>query len=61
MPRSGSAATTFLLTRYFVQKHAHRMGRNIDTIPTSLEADALRLAGQHSRITEPDRAISHLD
>jgi formate hydrogenlyase transcriptional activator len=28
-----------LLTRYFVQKHAHRMGRNIDTIPTSaLEA-----------------------
>jgi formate hydrogenlyase transcriptional activator len=23
-----------LLTRYFVQKHAHRMGRNIDTIPT---------------------------
>jgi len=24
-----------LLTRYFVQKHAHRMGRNIDTIPTS--------------------------
>jgi formate hydrogenlyase transcriptional activator len=28
-----------LLTRYFVQKHAHRMGRNIETIPTSaLEA-----------------------
>jgi formate hydrogenlyase transcriptional activator len=28
-----------LLTRYFVQKHAHRMGRKIDTIPTSaLEA-----------------------
>ena len=28
-----------LLTRYFVQKHAHRMGRNIDTIPVSgLEA-----------------------
>ena len=28
-----------LLTRYFVQKHAQRMGRNIDTIPTSaLEA-----------------------
>jgi formate hydrogenlyase transcriptional activator len=28
-----------LLTRYFVQKHAHRMGRTIDTIPTSaLEA-----------------------
>jgi len=25
-----------LLTRYFVQKHAHRMGRNIDTIPTSV-------------------------
>jgi formate hydrogenlyase transcriptional activator len=24
-----------LLTRYFVQKYAHRMGRNIDTIPTS--------------------------
>ena len=24
-----------LLTRYFVQKLAHRMGRNIDTIPTS--------------------------
>jgi formate hydrogenlyase transcriptional activator len=24
-----------LLTRYFVQKHAHRMGRNIDTIPLS--------------------------
>jgi formate hydrogenlyase transcriptional activator len=24
-----------LLTRYFVQKHAHRMGRNIDTIPTT--------------------------
>jgi formate hydrogenlyase transcriptional activator len=24
-----------LLTRYFVQKHAHRMGRNIDTIPTA--------------------------
>ena len=23
-----------LLTRYFVQKHAQRMGRNIDTIPT---------------------------
>src|SRR5579864_2579154 len=23
-----------LLTRYFVQKHAHRMGRHIDTIPT---------------------------
>jgi len=22
-----------LLTRYFVQKHAHRMGRDIDTIP----------------------------
>ena len=29
-----------LLTRYFVQKHAHRMGRNIDTIPTSV-LDAL--------------------
>ena len=28
-----------LLTRYFVQKHAQRMGRNIETIPTSaLEA-----------------------
>lgn len=28
-----------LLTRYFVQKHAHRMGRSIDTIPTAtLEA-----------------------
>jgi formate hydrogenlyase transcriptional activator len=28
-----------LLTRYFVQKHAQRMGRNIDTIPTAaLEA-----------------------
>jgi formate hydrogenlyase transcriptional activator len=28
-----------LLTRYFVQKHAQRMGRNINTIPTSaLEA-----------------------
>lgn len=28
-----------LLTRYFVQKHAHKMGRRIDTIPTaSLEA-----------------------
>src|SRR5271157_4086671 len=25
-----------LLTRYFVQKHAHRMGRNIDTVPTSV-------------------------
>ena len=25
-----------LLTRYFVQKHAHRMGRNIHTIPTSV-------------------------
>ena len=25
-----------LLTRYFVQKHAHRMGRKIDTIPTSV-------------------------
>ena len=25
-----------LLTRYFVQKHAHRMGRHIDTIPTSV-------------------------
>ena len=25
-----------LLTRYFVQKHAKRMGRNIDTIPTSV-------------------------
>jgi len=24
-----------LLTRYFVRKHAHRMGRNIDSIPTS--------------------------
>ena len=29
-----------LLTRYFVQKHAGRMGRNIDTIPTSV-MDAL--------------------
>jgi len=29
-----------LLTRYFVQKHAHAMGRNIDTIPTSV-MDAL--------------------
>jgi formate hydrogenlyase transcriptional activator len=29
-----------LLTRYFVQKHAERMGRNIDTIPTSI-MDAL--------------------
>jgi formate hydrogenlyase transcriptional activator len=29
-----------LLTRYFVQKHAHRMGRNIDNIPTS-ELEAL--------------------
>jgi formate hydrogenlyase transcriptional activator len=27
-----------LLTRYFVQKHAHRMGRNIDTIPTPVLA-----------------------
>ena len=25
-----------LLTRYFVQKHAQRMGRNIETIPTSV-------------------------
>ena len=25
-----------LLTRYFVQKHSQRMGRNIDTIPTSV-------------------------
>jgi len=25
-----------LLTRYFVQKHAHRMARNIDTIPKSV-------------------------
>jgi formate hydrogenlyase transcriptional activator len=25
-----------LLTRYFVQKHAERMGRNIETIPTSV-------------------------
>jgi formate hydrogenlyase transcriptional activator len=25
-----------LLTRYFVQKHAHRMGRHIDTIPTAV-------------------------
>jgi formate hydrogenlyase transcriptional activator len=25
-----------LLTRYFVQKHAQRTGRNIDTIPTSV-------------------------
>jgi formate hydrogenlyase transcriptional activator len=24
-----------LLTRYFVQKHAHRMGRNVDTIPAA--------------------------
>jgi len=29
-----------LLTRYFVQKHAQRMGRDIDTIPTSV-LDAL--------------------
>jgi formate hydrogenlyase transcriptional activator len=29
-----------LLTRYFIQKHAHRMGRNIDTIPTCV-LDAL--------------------
>jgi formate hydrogenlyase transcriptional activator len=29
-----------LLTRYFVQKHAQRMGRKIDTIPTSV-VDAL--------------------
>jgi formate hydrogenlyase transcriptional activator len=29
-----------LLTRYFVQKHAERMGRNVDTIPTSV-MDAL--------------------
>jgi formate hydrogenlyase transcriptional activator len=29
-----------LLTRYFVQKHAQRMGRNIETIPTSV-LDAL--------------------
>ena len=29
-----------LLTRYFVQKHAHRMGRNIDAIPTAV-LDAL--------------------
>jgi formate hydrogenlyase transcriptional activator len=29
-----------LLTRYFIQKHAHRMGRNIDTIPASV-LDAL--------------------
>jgi len=27
-----------LLTRYFVQKHAQRMGRNIDTIPTPVLA-----------------------
>jgi formate hydrogenlyase transcriptional activator len=27
-----------LLTRYFVQKHAQRMGRNIDTIPSSVLA-----------------------
>ena len=24
------------LTRYFIQKHAQRMGRNIDTIPSSV-------------------------
>jgi formate hydrogenlyase transcriptional activator len=29
-----------LLTRYFVQKHAHRMGRDINCIPTSV-LDAL--------------------
>jgi formate hydrogenlyase transcriptional activator len=29
-----------LLTRYFVQKHSQRLGRNIDTIPTSV-SDAL--------------------
>jgi len=29
-----------LLTRYFVQKHAHRMGRDIDAIPTAV-LDAL--------------------
>ncbi len=28
-----------LLTRYFVQKHADRMGRNIETIPTSVLAE----------------------
>jgi formate hydrogenlyase transcriptional activator len=27
-----------VLTRYFVQKHAHRMGRNIDAIPTPVLA-----------------------
>src|SRR5581483_5008504 len=39
-PHCGSDAMTIpLLTRYFVQKHAQRMGRNIDNISTAaLEA-----------------------
>jgi formate hydrogenlyase transcriptional activator len=40
-----------LLTRYFVQKHAHRMGRNIETIPTSV-LDALRNYGWPGNIRE---------
>ena len=52
-----------LLTRYFVQKHAQRMGRDIDTIPTSVygRPHELRLAGQHSRAAECARAVRHPD
>ena len=52
-----------LLTRYFVQKHAQRMGRNIDTIPTSVlnALSQLRLAGQHPRAAECAGAVGHSD
>jgi formate hydrogenlyase transcriptional activator len=45
-----------LLTRYFVQKHAHRIGRNIDTIPVSA-LEALTRYGWPGNIRELQNVI----
>jgi formate hydrogenlyase transcriptional activator len=45
-----------LLTRYFVQKHAQRMGRNIDRIPASV-LDALTSYGWPGNVRELQNII----
>ena len=58
-----NAAKIALLTRYFVQQHAHRMGRQIDRIPAAaLEAlTRLRLTRQHLRTAKHPGALGRPD
>ena len=47
-----------LLTRYFAQRHAHRMGRNIDAVPTAVLA-ALTNCDWPGNIREPQKQKRH--